>query len=92
MGKDFVGDLGVVPTNSGTDIDVLRQSRDHGRSRHIDRKYHFIRHKVKEGHFIVKWVSSEKNPADPFRKGLSRAKHVQHARSIGLKDDVSFNS
>ena len=99
--KNFIGDLGVVTTikepmeifcdNEGA-VALTKEPRDHSRSRHIDRKYHFIRHKIEEGHLVVKRVSSEENPADPFTKGLSRVKHHQHARSIGLRDDVSFSS
>jgi len=99
--KNFIEDLGVVPTikepmeifcdNEGA-VALTKEPRDHGRSRHIDRKYHFIRHKIEEGHVVVKRVSSEENPADPLTKGLSRVKHNQHARSIGLRDDVSFSS
>lgn len=99
--RNFIGDLGVVPTiqepmelfcdNEGA-VALTKEPRDHGKTRHIDRKYHFIRHRVEEGHLVVKRVSSEDNPADPLTKGLSRAKHIQHARSIGLKDDISFSS
>ena len=99
--KNFIEDLGVVPTikepmeifcdNEGA-VALTKEPRDHGRSRHIDRKYHFIIHKIEEGHLVVRRVSSEENPADPLTKGLSRVKHNQHARSIGLRDDVSFSS
>ena len=56
--KNFIGDLGVVPAikepmeifcdNEGA-VALTKEPRDHGRSRHIDRKYHFIRHRVEEG-------------------------------------------
>ncbi|KAI3767195.1 hypothetical protein L2E82_17283 [Cichorium intybus] len=97
--KNFIGDLGVVPSiqepvelfcdNEGA-VALTKEPRDHGKSRHIDRKYHYIRHKVEEGHLVVKRVSSEDNPADPLTKALSRVKHYQHARRIGLTDDISF--
>jgi len=95
--KNFIGDLGVVPAikepmeifcdNEGV-VSLTKEPRDHGRSRHIDRKYHFIRHCVEKGQLMVKRISSEDNPADPLTKGLSRVKHLQHARSIGLRDDT----
>ncbi|CAH1451344.1 unnamed protein product [Lactuca virosa] len=98
--KNFIGDLGVAPAikermeifcdNEGA-VALTKEPRDHGRSRHIDRKYHFIRHRVEEGLLIVKRVSLEDKPTDPLTKGLSRVKHLQHARSIGLKDDISFS-
>lgn len=40
----------------------------------------------------MKRVSSEDNVVDPFTKALSRVTHYQHARSIGIGDDISFSS
>ena len=40
---------------------------------------------------MVKRISSKDNLADPLTKGVSRVKHLQHARSIGLKDDISID-
>ncbi|CAH1448519.1 unnamed protein product [Lactuca virosa] len=98
--KNFIGDLGVVSSikepmeilcdNEGA-VALTKEPRDHGRSRHIDRKYHFIRHRVEEGLLVVKRVSSEDNLADPLTKGLSRVKHLKHVRSVGLKDDISLD-
>ncbi|KAI3752389.1 hypothetical protein L2E82_24403 [Cichorium intybus] len=99
--KNFIGDLRVVPSiqepvelfcdNEGA-VALTKELRDHGKSKHIERKYHYIRHQVEEGHLLVKRVSSEDNLADPLSKALSRIKHNQHARSIGLKDDISFSN
>ena len=99
--NNFTGDLGVVPAiqepieifyDSNSAVALAKEPRDHGRSRHIDRKYHFIRHRIEEGILIAKRVSSDENLADPLTKGLTRAKHLQHARSIGMKDHISFSS
>ena len=53
--KNFFGDIGFVPLiqermnifydNEG-EIALTKEIKDHGRSRHIERKYHYIRHKV----------------------------------------------
>ncbi|CAH1414926.1 unnamed protein product [Lactuca virosa] len=97
--RNFIGDLGVVPAikepmeifcDSNSAVALAKEPRDHGRSRHIDRKYHFIRHKIEEGLLVAKRVSSDENPADPLTKGLTRVKHLQHARRIGLRDNISF--
>ena len=83
--KNFIGDLSVVPAikepieiiwDSESTVALAKAPRDHGRSRHIDRKYHFIKHQVEEGLFIAKRVSSDENPTDPFTKGLGRVKHL----------------
>ena len=63
---------------------------DKGRSRHVKRKYHYIRHQVKEDALMVKCVSSEDNLADPLVNRLGKIKHFEHARSMGLRDDIRF--
>ena len=98
--KQFIRDVRVIRSikehmeifcdNKGA-IALNKEPRDHGRSRHIDRKYHFIRSQVEEGHILVMGISSEDNPTDPLRKRLTWVKHLQHARGIGLKDDISFS-
>ncbi|GJQ91071.1 retrotransposon protein, putative, ty1-copia subclass [Tanacetum coccineum] len=60
------------------------------RSKHIERKYHFVRSKVEEGHVIVKDIRSEDNPANPFTKALAKSKHDELAKSIVLKDKIEF--
>ncbi|GJY30977.1 retrotransposon protein, putative, ty1-copia subclass [Tanacetum coccineum] len=97
--KNFIGDLGVVPTvqdpieifcDNESAVALTKEPKDHGKSKHIERKYHFVRSKVEEGHVIVKHIRSEDNPADPFTKALAKSRHDEHARSIGLKDNIKF--
>ncbi|GJW04901.1 secreted RxLR effector protein 161-like protein [Tanacetum coccineum] len=97
--KNFIGDLGVVPTvqdpieifrDNESAVALTKEPNDHGKSKNIERKYHFIRSKVEEGHVIVKHIRSEDNPADPFTKALAKSRHDEHARSIRLKDNIKF--
>nr|GEU89500.1 retrotransposon protein, putative, Ty1-copia subclass [Tanacetum cinerariifolium] len=97
--KNFIGDLGVVPIvhdpieifcDNESAVALTKEPKDHGKSKHIERKYHFVRSKVEEGHVIVKDIRSEDNPADPFTKALAKPKHDEHAKSIGLKDKIEF--
>ncbi|GKB03339.1 retrovirus-related pol polyprotein from transposon TNT 1-94 [Tanacetum coccineum] len=97
--KNFIRDLRVVPTvqdpiekfcNNESAVALTKEPKDHRKSKHIERKYHFVRSKVEEGHVIVKHIRSEDNPADPFTKALSKSRHDEHARSIGLKDNIKF--
>ncbi|GJU49865.1 hypothetical protein Tco_1219420 [Tanacetum coccineum] len=96
--KNFIGDLGFVPIiqdpieifcDNESVVALIKEPRDHGKSKHIKRKYHFVRNKVK-GHVIVKHIRSEDNLADPFTKALAKSRHDKHARSIGLKDNIKF--
>ncbi|GJX19263.1 hypothetical protein Tco_0221940 [Tanacetum coccineum] len=97
--KNFIGDLRVVPTSKDpieifcdneSVVALTKEPKDHEKSKHIERKYHFVRSKVKEGHVIVKHIRSEDNPADPFTKAVAKSIHDEHARSIGLKDNIKF--
>ncbi|GJU93561.1 retrotransposon protein, putative, ty1-copia subclass [Tanacetum coccineum] len=49
-----------------------------------------ILNKVEEGYVIMKHIRSEDNPVDPFTKALAKSRHDEHARSIGLKDNIKF--
>ncbi|GKE03802.1 retrotransposon protein, putative, ty1-copia subclass [Tanacetum coccineum] len=49
--KNFIGDLGVVPTvqdpieifcDNGSAVALTKGPKDHGKSKHIERKYHFV--------------------------------------------------
>ena len=51
--RNFIGDLGVIPSikdpmeifcDNGGAVALTKEPRDHGRSRNIDRKCHFIIH------------------------------------------------
>ncbi|GKA60685.1 putative RNA-directed DNA polymerase, partial [Tanacetum coccineum] len=89
--KNFIRDLGVVPTvqdpieifcDNESAVALTKEPKDHGKSKHIERKYYFVRSKVEEGHVIVKDIRSKDNPADSFTKALAKSKHDEHAKSI----------
>nr|GEU51409.1 retrotransposon protein, putative, Ty1-copia subclass [Tanacetum cinerariifolium] len=61
--KNFIRDLGVVLTvqdpieiiyDNESAIALTKEPKDYKKSNHIERKYHFVRSKVEEGHVIVK--------------------------------------
>ncbi|GJR55631.1 retrotransposon protein, putative, ty1-copia subclass, partial [Tanacetum coccineum] len=88
---NFIGDLGVVPTvqdpieifcDNERVVALTKEPTDHRKSKHIERKYHFVQSKVEEGHVIMKHIRLEDNPADPFTKALAKSIHDEHARSI----------
>ncbi|GJS01507.1 hypothetical protein Tco_0318015 [Tanacetum coccineum] len=77
-------------TDKDDSLALTKEPKDHEKSKHIDKKYHFVQSKVAERHVIVKDIRSEDNPADPFTKALAKSKHDEHAKSIGLKDKIEF--
>ncbi|GJX94935.1 hypothetical protein Tco_0349521 [Tanacetum coccineum] len=92
--------LGVVPTvqdpieifcDNESAVALTKEPKDHEKSKHIDRKYHFVQSKVTEGHVIMKDIRLEDNPADPFTKALLSQNTMNIAKSIGLKDKIVFS-
>nr|GEV03333.1 retrotransposon protein, putative, Ty1-copia subclass [Tanacetum cinerariifolium] len=59
-------------------------------AKHFRRKYHFIREAIQEGDIRILKVHTDNNLADLFTKPMPYTKHVEHARSIGLRPAGSF--
>lgn len=92
--KNFINDVGLIrrikhpmeifSDNKGA-IVLTKEPNDHGKYRHIIRKYNYIWKCVEDGYTVVSRVSSKENPANPFTKPLSRAKHDIHSKSTCMR-------
>ncbi|KAG7533498.1 Zinc finger CCHC-type [Arabidopsis thaliana x Arabidopsis arenosa] len=60
----------------------------HGRSKHIHRRYHFIRECVESGQIEVKHVPGEEQKADILTKALGRVKFSEMREFIGVQEVV----
>ena len=56
--------------DSQSAIYLAKSSAHHDRTKHIDRKYHFIRDVVAEGKVHLSKIHTSKNPADFLTKAL----------------------
>ena len=77
--KEFISDLGVIPSASGPmkifcdntgAIVLAKESRFHKRTKHIKRRFNSIRNQVKEGDIEICIIHMELNVADPLTKPL----------------------
>ena len=92
--KEFISDLGVIPTasspmkifcdNTGA-IALAKESRFHKRTKHIKRRFNSIRYQVSEWDIEICKIHTDLNVADPLTKPLPRGKHDQHQSSIGVR-------
>ena len=82
--KEFISDLGVIPSASGPikifcdntgAIALEKESRFHKRTKHIKRRFNFIRKKVKDGDIEICKILTDLNVTDPLTKIISQAKH-----------------
>ena len=68
-------------------ISLANNSTDHGRSKHIDIKYHFIRELIKKKTLQLEYIDSENQTADIFTKGLNREKLNRHRLQLKIEGD-----
>lgn len=64
-------------------IDLAKNPVFHGRSKHIDIRYHFIRECVERGEIVVKHVSTELQRADILTKALATVKFERMRSLLG---------
>ena len=64
---------------------------NHKRTRHIDIKFKFVTHHVKEGTINLKYVESAENIADMLTKPLGRERHEKHISKLGLYNRCRVN-
>ncbi|GJR29538.1 ribonuclease H-like domain, reverse transcriptase, RNA-dependent DNA polymerase [Tanacetum coccineum] len=67
-------------------IALVKNPVFHGRSKHIDIRYHFIRECVENGHINVEHISGELQRADILTKALPRLKFVIMRQMLGVQD------
>lgn len=67
-------------------IALMKNPVFHGRSKHINTRYHFIRECIERGEVQVKHVRGEEQKADILTKALPRVKFEEMRRLLGLID------
>src|SRR5436853_53335 len=92
--KKFITELGVVPSiadpadvycdNNGA-IAQAKEPGSHQRSKHILRRFHFIREIIDRGDVKICRVPTDDNIADPLTKPFAQRKHEVHTRSSGIR-------
>ena len=77
--KEFISDLGVIPSASGPmkifcdntgAIALAKESRFHKRTKHIKRRFNSICDQVKEGDIEICKIHTDLYVADPLTKPL----------------------
>jgi hypothetical protein len=66
-------------------ISMAKNPVFHQRTRHINRKYHFIREALQKGVIDVKFCRSEEQLADIFTKALPKDRFKQLRLNLGVK-------
>jgi hypothetical protein len=67
----------IIHSDNQSAIAISNNNVSHGRSKHIDIRYHFIRQDLKDQQYELIWISGLENPADMFTKPLGPIKFNQ---------------
>ncbi|GJT06761.1 ribonuclease H-like domain, reverse transcriptase, RNA-dependent DNA polymerase [Tanacetum coccineum] len=76
----------TIMVDNKSAIALMKNPVFHGRSKHIDTKYHFIRECVEREDIQVEFVSGEYQKADILTKALPKIKFLTMRQLIGVKD------
>ena len=66
---------GLISGDSWGAITLTKNTKDHGKVKHIDIRHHYIRELLQSGLIIIEQVSSSDNLADLFTKPLPHDLH-----------------
>lgn len=66
-------------------IALMKNPVFHGRSKHIDTRYHFIRECFDGGQVVIEFVRTEEQQADALTKGLPAAKLATARHLLGVR-------
>lgn len=69
-------------------IDLAKNPVFHGRNKHIDIRYHFIRECVEKGEIVVKHVRTDEHRADSLTKALTTVKFERMRKLLGVEAGV----
>ncbi|KAI3811730.1 hypothetical protein L1987_21459 [Smallanthus sonchifolius] len=74
-----------IPCDNTDAISQAKEPRSHHSTKHILRRFHYIRDILERGDIVLNKVHTDHNLADPFTKPMPQAKHEEHADKIGLR-------
>ena len=74
----------MVHCDSMTILAYAKDSKYHGKTKHIDIRYHYIRDMVAHNEVVLKHICTSLMIADPLTKPIGRNVFQTHVRSLGL--------
>ena len=91
--KSFLQHLEIVKTalepmtifcDNTTALAVAKDPKYHRKTKHIKKRYHYIRDVIIKKDMVLKHISTSNMVADPLTKPIARDVFVKHVRSLGL--------
>ena len=74
----------IIFCDNTTALAMAKDPKYHGKTKHIKKRYHYIRDVIIEKDVVLKHISTSNMVADPLTKPIARDVFVKHVRSLGL--------
>jgi hypothetical protein len=65
-------------------LKIAENPTDYQRAKHIDIRYHFIRHALQRDQIVIDYIPTAEQPADALTKALGPQKHQHLVKLMGL--------
>ena len=75
---------GLIKGDNRGAIAISKNTKDHGKVKHIDIRHHYIRELLESGAIAIEQVTSSDNLADLFTKPLARDHHHRLLSSLNI--------
>lgn len=87
MGKEVKPTTLFVDNKSA--LELMKNPVFHGRSKHIDTRFHFIRECIERGDIKVTFVCSNEQKADILTKVMAKVKFKEMRQMLGVEETTS---
>jgi hypothetical protein len=84
LGEPLGRDPMVLWCDNQGAIALVDHPTNHGSTKHIDVRYHFLRDRMKLGQIVVEYVKTSENVADAFTKALGATKFGGFVDELGM--------
>jgi len=74
----------TLPLHRSTALEISENPARYRQAKHIDVRYHAIRHYIHDYKINVDYIPTQHQPADLFTKALGSTKHQRFCQLIGL--------
>ena len=75
----------LLSDNQGA-LEISEIPSKYQKIKHVDIRYHYIRHQISNNRIILNYIPSDQNPADILAKSLGPTKHYCCIESICISD------
>ena len=87
LGIDTVGPTPIHIDNRAA-IKLMKDSKFHTHTKHIDIKHHYVRNMIKDQDIVVVSCASKENLADVFTKSLPQEQHTYLIKQFRMASEL----